>query len=70
MSEAPAGGEAPGAAASETAIRDALRGIYDPCCRERGISIVDMGLVRSIEVGDGRPRIELILTSGDRKSVV
>src|SRR2546427_9494900 len=64
MSEAPAGGEAPGAAASETAIRDALRGVYDPCCRERGISIVDMGLVRSIEVGDGRPRIELILTSG------
>ena len=63
-SEAPAGGEAPGTAASETAIRDALRGIYDPCCRERGISIVDMGLVRSIEVGDGRPRIELILTSG------
>ena len=48
----------------ETAILDALRTVYDPCCRERGISIVDMGLVRSIEVGDGPPRVELILTSG------
>ena len=53
-----------GESAAETAIRDALRTVYDPCCRERGISIVDMGLVRSIEVGEGRPRIELILTSG------
>jgi metal-sulfur cluster biosynthetic enzyme len=52
------------AADQETAIREALRTVYDPCCRERGISIVDMGLVRSIEVGDGPPRIELILTSG------
>jgi len=48
----------------EAAIENVLRGVYDPCCRERGISIVDMGLVRSIEVADGRPRIELILTSG------
>jgi metal-sulfur cluster biosynthetic enzyme len=55
---------APGPADTETAIRDALRTIYDPCCRERGISIVDMGLVRSIELGGGPPRIELILTSG------
>src|SRR5204863_7923094 len=56
--------DAPGVAGSETAIRDALRGVYDPCCRERGISILDMGLVRSIEVRDGQPRVELILTSG------
>jgi metal-sulfur cluster biosynthetic enzyme len=49
---------------AEAAIRDALRTVYDPCCRERGISIVDMGLVRSIDLGDGRPRVELILTSG------
>lgn len=48
----------------ETAIRDALRTVYDPCCRERGISIVDMGLVRSIDVAGGQPRVQLILTSG------
>ena len=56
--------DAPATAGHETEIREVLRGVYDPCCRERGISIVDMGLVRSIEVTDGRPRIELILTSG------
>jgi len=27
-------------------IMDALRTVYDPCCREKGISVVDMGLVR------------------------
>jgi metal-sulfur cluster biosynthetic enzyme len=45
-------------------VVDALRSVYDPCCRERGISIVDMGLVRSIEVEEGRTRVELLLTSG------
>ena len=25
---------------------DALAEVYDPCCREKGISVVDMGLVR------------------------
>jgi metal-sulfur cluster biosynthetic enzyme len=43
---------------------DALSSIYDPCCRERGISIVDMGLVRSVEVEGDHARVELILTSG------
>lgn len=45
-------------------IIDALRSIHDPCCRERGISVVDMGLVRSVSVTDGEARVELILTSG------
>jgi metal-sulfur cluster biosynthetic enzyme len=45
-------------------VVDALRSVCDPCCRERGISIVDMGLVRSIEVEEGRTRVELLLTSG------
>ena len=43
---------------------DALRDVYDPCCREKGISVVDMGLVRSVVVRDGRARVELLLTSG------
>ena len=42
----------------------ALAGVYDPCCREKGISVVDMGLLRSVEVSDGHARVELLLTSG------
>jgi metal-sulfur cluster biosynthetic enzyme len=42
----------------------ALSGVYDPCCREKGISVVDMGLLRSVELRDGHARVELLLTSG------
>jgi metal-sulfur cluster biosynthetic enzyme len=46
-------------------VLDRLRDVYDPCCREKGVSVVDMGLVRSITVGPtGAARVELILTSG------
>jgi len=45
-------------------IREALNAVYDPCCAERGISVVDMGLLRSIDMTDGRARIQLLLTSG------
>ena len=43
---------------------DALRDVYDPCCREKGISVVDMGLVRSVRATGDRVRVELLLTSG------
>ena len=43
---------------------DALSEVYDPCCREKGISVVDMGLVRSVRQTGGRVRVELLLTSG------
>ncbi len=43
---------------------DALSGVYDPCCREKGISVVDMGLLRSVTVAGGHARVELLLTSG------
>ncbi|GAA1667676.1 metal-sulfur cluster assembly factor [Nonomuraea maheshkhaliensis] len=42
----------------------ALSGVYDPCCREKGISVVEMGLIRSVEVDAGLARVELLLTSG------
>ena len=45
-------------------VLDALRDVYDPCCQEKGISIVDMGLVRSLVVQDRHARVELLLTSG------
>ena len=44
--------------------RDALAEVYDPCCREKGISVLDMGLVRSAAVVDGTAKVELLLTSG------
>jgi metal-sulfur cluster biosynthetic enzyme len=49
--------------APEWAVR-ALSDVYDPCCREKGISVVDMGLLRSVTVDDGHARVELLLTSG------
>lgn len=48
---------------SET-LRAALDGVYDPCCREFGLSIIDMGVVRSATLNGGVADVELILTSG------
>jgi len=46
-------------------VLEALGDVYDPCCREKGISVVDMGLVRSaVNDAQGRTRVELLLTSG------
>ena len=49
--------------APDWAVR-ALSDVYDPCCREKGISVVDMGLLRSVTVTDRHARVELLLTSG------
>ncbi|CAN5832589.1 hypothetical protein BH23ACT8_BH23ACT8_11900 [soil metagenome] len=46
------------------AITDALRDVADPCCKERGISVVDMGLVHAITVDGDRATIDILLTSG------
>ena len=45
-------------------IVDALRDVYDPCCEDRGLSVVDMGLIEDIRVEDGRASVDLVLTSG------
>ena len=42
----------------------ALKDVFDPCCQEKGISVVDMGLLRSVSLQDGHARVELLLTSG------
>jgi metal-sulfur cluster biosynthetic enzyme len=49
-----------------SAIVESLRGVHDPCCRDRDISVVDMGLVRSVAVDPDRhhARVELVLTTG------
>ncbi len=48
----------------ERHIMRVLEQVHDPCCEERGISVVDMGLVRSVSVNGENARVELMLTSG------
>ena len=43
---------------------DALRGVYDPCCADRGISIVDMGVVEEVRVEGTHVAVDLVLTTG------
>jgi metal-sulfur cluster biosynthetic enzyme len=53
-----------GASAGREAVIAALDNCFDPCCRERRISVVDMGLIESIEIQDERVRVEMVLTTG------
>jgi metal-sulfur cluster biosynthetic enzyme len=53
-----------GASAGREAIIGALDNCFDPCCRERRISVVDMGLIESIEIQDREVRVEMVLTTG------
>jgi metal-sulfur cluster biosynthetic enzyme len=48
----------------DPSVRDVLSDVYDPCCRDKGISVVDMGLLHRAEIDDGAARVELMLTSG------
>ena len=45
-------------------VMDALREVYDPCCADRGISIVDMGVVEDVRVIGHRVEVDLVLTTG------
>ena len=46
------------------ALIEALRDVYDPCCADRGISIVDMGVVEDVRVSGGHVDVDLVLTTG------
>jgi metal-sulfur cluster biosynthetic enzyme len=48
----------------DESVRDVLSDVFDPCCRDKGISVVDMGLLHRAEIHDGQARVELMLTSG------
>ena len=48
----------------DPAVRDVLSHVYDPCCRDKGISVVDVDLLHRAEVDAGAARVELMLTSG------
>jgi metal-sulfur cluster biosynthetic enzyme len=45
-------------------VLGALNSCYDPCCSDRRISVVEMGLIESVEIKQRRVRIEMVLTSG------
>lgn len=48
----------------DPSVRAALCDVYDPCCRDKGISVVDMGLLHRAEIDGSAALVELILTSG------
>ena len=46
------------------ALIDALREVYDPCCADRGISIVDLGVVEDVRLDGSHVDVDLVLTTG------
>jgi metal-sulfur cluster biosynthetic enzyme len=46
------------------ALLEALGDVYDPCCADRGVSIVDMGVVDDVHVEGGHVRVDLLPTTG------
>ena len=53
-----------GVAPREPEVLAALGRCHDPCCKEKQISVVDMGLIESIEIENRRVGIEMVLTTG------
>jgi len=49
---------------SPAEVHEALRDVYDPCCADRGISIVDMGVVEDVRVAGAHVEVDLVLTTG------
>jgi len=47
-------------------VLEALETCYDPCCKERGVNIVELGLIRGVKVAENGQdvQVELLLTSG------
>jgi len=45
-------------------IISALGEVFDPCCADRGISIVDMGVVEDVRVAGAHVAVDLVPTTG------
>lgn len=47
-------------------VFEVLETCYDPCCKERAVSIVELGLIQGVQVAENGHdvRVELLLTSG------
>lgn len=53
-----------GVTSREPEVLAALRRCHDPCCKEKQISVVDMGLVERVRIDGDRVDVDLVLTSG------
>ena len=49
---------------SKDDVMSALRDCYDPCCADRGISVVDMGLIEDVRIEGQHVHIDMLLTTG------
>lgn len=51
---------------TEEQVMEVLRACYDPCCKEREVSVVELGLIQGVQVAENGHdvRVELLLTSG------
>jgi metal-sulfur cluster biosynthetic enzyme len=49
---------------TKAVLIDALREVYDPCCADRGINIVDMGVVEDVRQAGTHVEVDLVLTTG------
>lgn len=47
-------------------VLEALQTCYDPCCKERAVSVVELGLIQDVQAAENGHdvRVELLLTSG------
>ena len=45
-------------------LMEALRDVYDPCCADRRISIVDMGVVGDVRMQGAHVSVDLVPTTG------
>jgi metal-sulfur cluster biosynthetic enzyme len=45
-------------------LMEALRDVYDPCCADRGINIVDMGVVEDVRMEGTHVSVDLVPTTG------
>ena len=49
---------------SQDEVISALRNCFDPCCKDRQISVVDMGLIENVEIDGAHVQIDMVLTTG------
>src|SRR5437879_10040978 len=47
-------------------VFEVLQTCYDPCCKERAVSVVELGLIQDVQAAENGHdvRVELLLTSG------
>jgi metal-sulfur cluster biosynthetic enzyme len=45
-------------------LMEALRDVHDPCCADRGISIVDMGVVEDVRLDGSHVWVDIVPTTG------